>query len=161
MKAKKSFKSYVIDVVVMGLVAILVYSVMLFFTPVKPFHSITRVNIAPQRSNLIVSADYFEGDCTFTTLDVYGEIAGRSNSLSWESLDGYSNFSMDRRKGNSRLALKVNWEGKVPYDYITVVTQHYCSGKLIVKTFIRENLHDYIFYNPPLTKKHKEKFNDI
>lgn len=155
MKQNKTFKSYVMDIAVMGLVAALVYGAMIYFTPAKPFHSITRVNIAPQRSNLIVSADYYEGNCTFVTLNVYGEIAGRSSNLKWDSLDGYSNFSMDRKAGHSRLALKVVW-GKVPYDYITVVTQHYCSGSLITKTFIRENLHQYIFYNNPKpTKKVK------
>ena len=155
MKSNKKLKSYVIDILVMGLVAALVYIAMICITPVKPFHSITRVNIAPQRSNLIVSADYFEGSCTFVTLNVYGEIAGRSSNLVWDSLDGYSNFSMDRRSGNSRLALKVVW-GKVPYDFITVVTQHYCNGDLITKTFLRENLHQYVFYNKPKpTKKVK------
>ena len=148
MEQKKPLKKYLLDAVVMAFVAAIVYGGMLYLTPVKPYDNITRVNIAPQRSNLIVSADYFEGTCVFVDLDVYGEIAGRSNSLGWESLDGYSNFSLDRAEGKSRLALKVKWAGKVPYDYITVVTQHYCSDRLISKTFLREYLHDYIFYNP-------------
>ena len=149
MENKKTLKSYVLDATVMAIVASIVYLSIQYLTPDPPYHSITRVNIAPQRSNLIVSADYFEGACVFVDLDVYGEIAGRSNSLGWESLDGYSNFSLDRAEGKSRLALKVKWDGKVPYDYIVVVTQHYCSDRLISKTFLRENLHNYIFYNSP------------
>tara|TARA_R110000737_G_scaffold286747_1_gene293230 strand:- start:182 stop:625 length:444 start_codon:yes stop_codon:yes gene_type:complete len=147
MKEIKTLKSYLLDATVMVLVAGIVYFGIQFLTPEPPYHSVTRVNIAPQQNNLIISANYVEGDCTFVTLYVYGVLKGRDTPLKWESLDGYSNFDLDRSSGKRHLVLKVKTD-KVRYETIEVVTEHYCPHGVVAKTFLEENLGNFMFYNP-------------
>ena len=147
MENKKTLKNYVLDATVMVLVAGIVYFGIQHFTPDPPYHSVTRVNIAPQQNNLIISANYVEGDCTFVTLSVYGVLKGRDKPLKWESMDGYSNFDLDRSSGKRHLVLKVKTD-KVRYETIEVITEHYCSQGVVVKTFLEENLGNFMFYNP-------------
>ena len=144
---KKTLKSYVLDVAVMAVVASIVYLGVQFLTPDPPYHSVTRVNIAPQQNNLIISANYVEGDCTFVTLYVYGILKGRDTPLKWESIDGYSNFDLDRSSGKRHLVLRVKTD-KVRYETIEVITEHYCPQGVVVKTFLEENLGNFMFYNP-------------
>lgn len=125
----------------------LAFLAMNYATPDPPYHSVTRVNIAPKHNDLYISTDYVEGTCTFRTLDVYGGLGGRETPLEWKALDGYDNFDMDRKAGEAHLALKVKWD-KVRYDTITVVTEHYCANGTVQKTFLSEDLNQYIFYNP-------------
>ena len=132
---------------VMLLLGLCVFHVIAYMTPIPPYHSVTRVNLAPKRNDLLISANYVEGDCTFTTLTVYGGIDGRKKTLTWKSLDGYDNFDLDRKSGKMHLALKVKWD-RVKYDTITVVTEHYCDYGRVLKTFLHEDLNLYVFYNP-------------
>ena len=147
MENKKTLKNYVLDATVMAVVASIVYLGIQFLTPDPPYHSVTRINIAPQQNNLIISANYVEGDCTFVTLHVYGILKGRDKSLKWESMDGYSNFDLDRSSGKRHLVLKVKTD-KVRYETIEVVTEHYCSHGVVAKTFLEESLGNFMFYNP-------------
>lgn len=131
---------------------VLLIAVIGFFTiqqliPEPPYHSVTRVNIAPKANDLYITALYVEGTCTFRTLEVYGGLEGREKPLKWETLDGYDNFDMDRKEGKRHLALKVGWN-KVRYDTITVVTEHFCPYGIVQKTFLSEDLGKFIFYNP-------------
>ena len=147
MENKKTLKNYVLDATVMAVVASIVYLGIQFLTPDPPYHSVTRINIAQQQNNLIISANYVEGDCTFVTLYVYGILKGRDKSLKWESMDGYSNFDLDRSSGKRHLVLKVKTD-KVRYETIEVVTEHYCSHGVVAKTFLEESLGNFMFYNP-------------
>ena len=138
-KEKKTLKGYLLDGVVMALVAASVYFGIQYFTPDPPYHSVTRVNIAPQQNNLIISANYVEGDCTFVTLFVYGVLKGRDKPLKWESIDGYSKSDLDRSSGKRHLVLRVKTD-KVRYETIEVITEHYCSHGVVIKTFLDEKL---------------------
>jgi len=127
--------------------AVSVYFTMQGLMNKPPYHSVTRVNIAPKHNDLYVTALYVEGECTFRTLSVYGGLDGRETPLSWKTLDGYKSFDMDRKAGKMHLALKVKWD-KIRYDTLTVVTDHYCPHGLVQKTFLSEDLNKFIFYNP-------------
>ena len=144
---KKGIKNYLFDLGVVAIIATAAFFIIQYLTPDPPYHSVTRVNIAPKNNDLYISADYVEGICTFRTLDVYGGLNGREKSLKWETLDGYDNFDMDRKEGKGHLALKVEWN-KVRYETITVVTEHFCPYGIVQKTFMSENLNKFIFYNP-------------
>tara|TARA_R110002074_G_scaffold367096_1_gene541106 strand:- start:496 stop:741 length:246 start_codon:yes stop_codon:yes gene_type:complete len=80
---------------------------------------------------------------------------GREVPLEWMSLDGYSSSDLDRAKGKRHLVIKVKTK-KVRYETIEVVTNHYCSHGEVVKTFLQENLNNFVFFNDPKpTKKVK------
>ena len=146
-KTRKTIKRYTLEMLIMLTIGYLSFLAMNYATPDPPYHSLTRVNIAPKNNDLYISADYVEGNCTFRTLYVYGGLDGREKSLKWQTLDGYDNFDMDRKKGAGHIALKVKWD-KVRYDTITVVTEHFCPHGLVQKTFLSEDLNKFIFYNP-------------
>ena len=144
---KKGLKKYLCDLGVVALIATIASFIIQYLIPDPPYHSVTRVNIAPKNNDLYITALYVHGTCTFRTLDVYGGINGREKPLKWKTLDGYDNFDMDRTAGKMHLALKVEWN-KVRYDTITVVTEHFCPYGIVQKTFLSEDLDQFVFYNP-------------
>ena len=144
---RKTVKRYLIEALAMLAIGSVAFLAIKLFTPKPPYHSVTRVNIAPKNNHLYITALYVEGTCTFRTLSVYGGLSGRETPLKWKTLDGYNNFDMDRKAGKRHLALKVEWN-KIRYDTITVVTEHFCPYGIVQKTFLSEDLNQFVFYNP-------------
>jgi len=147
-KKKKTLKSYITDIVVMGTVSLLVFGFMSFIRPVSPFSDVKIVGVAETRGGMIVSATFVEGPCAFRAMSVYGEKDGSQSAVDWVaadwvSLDGKSS-TYDKTTGKQHLVIKVYTFDNKP-EAVVLMTHYDCpkTGH-VYKEFARVVVNEYI-----------------
>ena len=122
---KKTPKSWALDVLVMGTVSALVYSFIMYIQPPVPYTDVNVVGVSEVRGGIIVSATFVENDCAFRSMSVYGELDGAQAPVDWNSLDGTSTETIDRKSGKRHMIIKVHTFNSNP-DAIVIMTQYDC-----------------------------------
>ena len=137
-KKKKTWKSYVLDTFVMGLVAAIVWFavVHLMRKPAPPYKDVKVVGVSPVRGGVIISSTFTEGECAFRSMSVYGEEDGSQSPINWNILDGTPSKNYDRKIGKRHMIIKVHTFDSNP-DHVVLMTHYDCAEGHDYRQFAR------------------------
>lgn len=104
-----------------------------FFEPV-PYYQVEQVYVGSAEGYVDVGYSFIKNEgCSIVTFLVESTIAGRTNVVGYEDLDGFTR-NFNREPGLQYLNIRVPY-GRFKPEKIVLFTRHFCGGTYVNRTF--------------------------